>query len=425
MRAVIANTSTSRYLWTVAAGRVKSDAGWGPGGILQLEDDVPEPTLPRADGWVRLRPELAGVCGSDLGLAHAKLSFVLSALYQAQRLMPGHEIVAVVDQVGPGVARLREGDRVAVDPVISCVHKGFDPPCGTCRAGYPQACERFDEAGVVACTSPAIGFDLVVGGGWGEVLVAHESQCYPVGTVPSRRAVLAEPASIGLHAALRWERQGDRVVVIGPGTIGLVVIAALRMLHPDLDIAVVSPGAFGNERALAAGATRVLPTGARAVETLATVDGGRVLRPRMTKVPILEQGVDAVFDCVGHEDTIDLGLHLLRPRGTFVLVGAAGKQTADWSLVWHRELTIQGTVNSGPEPRLGDRRTMAQVVEWLADDSYRVDGLVTHTYALDEWGDALRTASAGPGAQAVKVTLRSNADIPLLGAEGDGGYSSS
>lgn len=413
MRAMLANTSTSRYLWTAAAGRVKSDAGWGPGGILQLTD-VPEPDLPRADGWVRLRPELSGVCGSDLGLAHAKLSFVLSAIYTDQRLVPGHEVVAVVDSVGPGVATLTPGDRVVVELVISCVHKGFDPPCRTCAAGYPQTCERFDEPGVVACTSPGIGFSEVVGGGWGETLVAHESQCHAIGSMPSKRAVLAEPMSIGLHAVLRWKRAGDRVVVIGPGTIGLGVVAALRMLHPDLDIAVVSPGTFGNERALAAGATRVLPTGPKAVETLAAVDGGRVLRPRMTKIPVLEQGVDAVFDCVGHEDTIDLAIHLLRPRGTLVLVGAAGKQTADWTLVWHRELTILGTVNSGPEPRLGNRRTMAQVAEWLGDRSYRVDGLVTHTFPLDEWGDALRVASAGPAAQAVKVTLRPNPHIPLV-----------
>ena len=134
----------------------------------------------------------------------------------------------------------------------------------------------------------------------------------------------------------------------------------------------------------------------------------------MTKVPILEQGVDAVFDCVGYPDTIDLALHILRPGGMLVLVGAAGKQSVDWSLVWSRELTVQGTINSGPEPALGGRRTMEQVAEWLADPAYLVDGLVTHTYSLDEWQQGLTTASAGPKDQAVKVTLRPNADLPLL-----------
>jgi threonine dehydrogenase-like Zn-dependent dehydrogenase len=96
-----------------------------------------------------------------------------------------------------------------------------------------------------------------------------------------------------------------------------------------------------------------------------------------------------------------------------VLVGGAGRQPVDWSLVWNRQLTVQGTVNSGPEPALGGRTTMSQVVEWLADPSYAVDGLVTHTFGLDDWRTALRTASAGPRAGAVKVALRPNPDLPL------------
>jgi threonine dehydrogenase-like Zn-dependent dehydrogenase len=417
MRAVVADLSTQRYLLTAAAqklprGRGKS-AGWGPGGILGFVPDEPEPLLPKAPGWVRLRPELSGICGSDIGVAHAKSSFVLSAFYRAPRQILGHEMVAVVEEAGPG-ATIGEGERVAVDPVLSCAHRGFEP-CRSCREGFPNVCERFDEPGVTGCASPTLGFDAALGGGWGEVVVAHQSQLHPVGAIPSQRAVLGEPASIALHAALQWQRRGDRVVVIGPGTIGLLVTAALRMLHPDLDIVVVSPGAFGSRAAMAAGATRTLPAGAPAVEALAASDGGRVLRPRMTRTPILEQGVDAVFDCVGFPDTIDLALHLLRPTGMLVLVGGAGKQTVDWSLVWNRQISVQGTINFGPEPALGGRHSMAQVVEWFADNDYRVDGIVTHTFDLDDWRTGLETASAGPRAECIKATLRPNPSIPLVG----------
>ena len=417
MRAVLADLSTQRYLLTAAAqkipqGRGKA-AGWGPGGLLRATD-LPEPRLPDAPGWVRLRPELSGICGSDVAVAHAKSSFVLSAYYRAQQQILGHEIVAVVEEVGPGVTRVTAGDRVVVDPVLSCVHRGFDPVCRTCADGFPYVCERFDEPGLTGCSSPTQGFDAALGGGWAEQVVAHESQLYDAGTIPSRRAVLAEPASIGLHAALQWERRGDRVAVIGPGTIGLMVTASLRMLHPDLDIVMVSPDEFGTARALAAGASRTVPTGPAAVETLAASDGGRVLRPRLTKTPILERGVDAVFDCVALPETLDLALHLLRPTGMLVLVGGAGKQTVDWSLVWNRQLTVQGTINSGPEPRLGGRPTMAQVVEWLADDRFPVDGVVTHTFDLPDWKQGLDTASAGPRAHCVKATLRPNPDLPLV-----------
>lgn len=417
MRAVVADLSTQRYLLTAAAQKLPRGkgkrAGWGPGGVLAFDPDAPAPVLPKADGWVRLRPELSGICGSDVGVAHAKSSFVLSAFYGAQRQILGHEMVAVVEAAGPG-ATIAEGERVVVDPVLSCAHRGFDP-CRSCREGLPNVCERFDQPGVSGCAAPTLGFDASLGGGWGEQVVAHQSQLYRVPGIASRRAVLAEPASIALHAALQWQRRGDRVAVIGPGTIGLLVTAALRMLHPDLDIIMVSPGQFGSVAAMAAGATRTLPAGAAAVEALAATDGGRVLRPRLTRTPILEQGVDAVFDCVGLTDTIDLALHLLRPTGMLVLVGGAGRQSVDWSLVWNRQITVQGTINFGPEAALAGRHTMAQVVDWFTDASYPVDGIVTHTFDLQDWRQGLEAASAGPHAGCIKATLRPNPGLPLVG----------
>ena len=418
MKAVLADIATHRYVLTAGAQRLPfgagKSAGWGPGGLLRYSATQPEPRLPDAPGWVRLRPELSGICGSDVAIAHAKSLMVLTAFYKADKQILGHEMVAVVDQVGPGVTNVAEGDRVTVDPVISCAQRGFDPLCRTCAEGFPNVCERFDQPGVSGCSAPTLGYDAAVGGGWGESLVAHESQVFPVGRIPSHRAVLGEPASIALHAALRWKRRGERAVVIGPGTIGLLVTAALRMLHRDLDIIMVSPDAFGSARALEAGASRTLPTGPKAVEELAASDGGRVLWARMTRLPILERGVDVVFDCVGYPDTIDLATHLLRPTGTLVLVGGAGKQSVDWSLVWNRQLDVLGTINFGPEPALGGRHTMSQVVEWLGDQAYPVDGIVTHRFALGDWKQGLETASAGPAAECVKATLRPNADIPLV-----------
>jgi threonine dehydrogenase-like Zn-dependent dehydrogenase len=416
MRAVLTDLSIPRYLVTAAAqqlpGGVGKGVGWGSSGMISLRDDLPAPRMPDAPGWVLLRPELSGICGSDTAVAHAKSARVLSAFYAARRQIFGHEMVAVVERAGPGTTSVSPGDRVAIDPVLSCAHRGF-APCRSCREGFPYVCERFDQPGVSRCRSSTLGFDATLGGGWGQYVVAHQTQLHPVGALPSRRAVLAEPAAIALHAALHWKRRGDRAVVVGPGTIGLLLIAALRRLHSDLDITAIGPGTFSQEHAVRTGADRALAPGPHVVEALARVHGGRVIRPRLTRTPVLEQGVDVVFDCVALPQSLDLGLHLLRPTGMLVLVGGAGRQPVDWSLVWNRQLTVQGTVNSGPEPALGGRTTMSQVVEWLADPSYAVDGLVTHTFGLDDWRTALRTASAGPRAGAVKVALRPNPDLPL------------
>lgn len=417
MKAVVADFSPARFLLTAGSQRIPlglgRNAGWGPGGVLRYDADFPEPELPTADGWVRLRTELAGICGSDVNVAHGKSSFVLSAFYTAQKQILGHEVVAVVDEVGPGVSRVAPGDRVVLAGVLACAQRGFEP-CRSCRDGLTQLCERFDEPGATGCASPTQGFDAALGGGWSEQVVAHESQLFDVGTIPSSRAVLAEPASIALHAALRWTRRGDRVVVIGPGAIGLLVTATLRMLHPDLDVIVVGRGEYGAARALAAGASRAIGGGPAAVEALAASDGGRVLRPRMTKLPVLQQGVDAVFDCVASPSTLDLAMHLLRPSGMLVLIGGVGKQEVDWSLVWARQLTVQGTINFGPEKALGGRHTMDQVVQWLADPKYQVDGILTHTYPIDQWKTAIGMASSPSGNGRLKVALRPNADTPLV-----------
>ena len=136
--------------------------------------------------------------------------------------------------------------------------------------------------------------------------------------------------------------------------------------------------------------------------------------PGQPKLPILEQGVDLVIDCVGSAQTIDLALRLIRPTGMVVLAGAAGEQPMNWALVWKREITVQGTTDPGPEPKLDGRRTQEQVLEWLADPAFPVDGMVTHTFDLSEWKQAIQTASSGPGAQAIRVGLRPNPDLPLV-----------
>ncbi len=415
MRAVVAELTVPRYLATAVRSRAQDDAGWRRGGLLRVRDDVEEPALP-GPRWVRLRTELAGICGSDVGLAHARIALTLSAYYPARRTIPGHELVGVVEATGPQVRHLAEGDRVALDPVLSCRHRGFDPVCSSCAAGRPGTCERFDLPGSSGCTGVGQGFDARLGGGFGEVVVAHEDQCVAVGRTPSRRAVLLEPAAVGLHAALRWERHGERAVVIGPGTIGLLTTAALRRLHPDLHVTVVSPDPSGDQRARGVGADRVVRGGEAAVHTLAAEDGGRVLHPDRTALPILERGVDVVYDCVGKPDTIDLALHLLRPGGTVVLVGAAGRQRVDWSLVWNRELTVRGTINAGPEPALDGRRTCHEIAHWLADDAYPVDAMVTHLAPLGRFGAAMQVASAGSRAGAGKVVVRPEDGPPLVGA---------
>lgn len=406
MRALVADLSTARAAWTLAARRVRPDAAWRRGGILRMED-LPAPRLP-GPGWAVIRPTAAGICGSDLKLLHVTgFSPLLTAYNPNLRAVLGHEVAGVVEQVAAGTRGIAEGDRVLVEPTLWCRHKGL-PECARCRAGEGHLCENLSRAGSL-CAGQGIGFSVDIGGGWSDAVVAHADMLVAATGVPPAREVLAEPHAVALHAALRWRRAGDRVAVIGPGTIGLLTVASLRRLHPDLDISVVgapsrADAPFGTEQALAAGADRVwtVPPGA-VLERAAAHAGARPLRPRLGRLPVLDGGLDAVFDCIAAPSTIDLGLRLLRGRGSLVMVGTAGRQRVDWSLVWWRELAVLGSVVYGREA--DGSRTMETVRDWLADPGHRVDMVVTHRYPLARWQEALTTAEAGPGAGAIKVVL--------------------
>jgi len=406
MRALVADFGTARAAYTLALSRLRHDAAWRPRGVLTMRD-VPEPVPPRP-GWALIRPLLSGICGSDLKLLHVTgFSPVLSAYNASQRAILGHEVVGVVEKVTDGVNTVREGDRVLVEPTLWCRHKGL-PECARCRAGEGHLCENLAFAGNL-CVGQGIGFSERVGGGWSDGFVAPTDMLFDAGGIADERAVLAEPAAVGLHAALRWQRSGDHVAVIGPGTIGLLTIAALRRLHPDLDISVVglpskAAEPFGSSQARIAGADRVWTvTLAEVLELAAEHVNARTLRPRFGRLPVLDSGVDAVFDCITMPQTIDLALRLLRPRGTLVMVGTAGRQKIDWSLVWWRELTVVGSVEYGQEA--DGSRTFATIREWLSGRDYPVDMIVTHRYPLDHYAEALSTATQGPRAGAIKVVL--------------------
>ena len=410
MRALVLDTALPRALFTLGASRIRHDAAWGTRAGVLTARDIPTPILP-GDGWALIRPTLAGICGSDLKLLHVTgFSPVLSAYNTNQRVIPGHEVTGVVVRT-QRTTTVREGDRVIVEPILRCAHKGF-PDCARCRAGEYHLCENLAAEGTVHCSGQGIGFGERVGGGWSEGFVAHQDMLYSADGISESRAVVAEPAAVALHAALRWPRNGDTAVVIGPGTLGLLVMMALRRLHADLDITAVGPPSadpsgpapFGTEQSRNAGAQRmwVGPPAAILLQA-ARHTGAHLLKPRIGKLPVLDGGVDVVYDCVGSQQTIDMAMRMLRPRGTLVILGTAGRQKVEWSLLWFRELTVLGTVVYATEQ--DGRRTFAIVREWLGDDSYPADMILTHRYPLDRYAEALATATAGPRAHAIRVAL--------------------
>jgi len=243
MKALLFERKIAKYAAAAVAGRVAPGAG-GAVGPLTLTD-IDEPELP-ADGWVRVRPRLSGICGSDLATIDGHSSRYFEPIVSFP-FVPGHEVVGELD----------DGARVALVPILTCVVRGVDPVCSQCAAGRPNRCERIAFPGHTHL-EPGLqtGFCESTGGGWSIAFVAHESQLVAVPEALSdEEAVLIEPTACAVHAA-RSIPSGD-AVVIGAGTLGLLTVAALRSRGHVDSILVAAKHPAQRELARALGATQV------------------------------------------------------------------------------------------------------------------------------------------------------------------------
>lgn len=387
MKALQFSRKEARYAAAAVSSRLRPGSG-AKVGPLDLVDVNP-PDLP-GPGWERVTPLLAGICGSDLATVEGRSARYFEP-WVSFPFVPGHEVVG----------RLADGTRVVVEPVLGHEARGFEPPFPGASPGdgndYRHLVAGPLEPGI------QIGYCCSTGGGWSGGLVAHRSQIHPVSDgVSDEAAVMIEPTAVGVHAAMKARVQpGATVVVLGSGTMGLVTIAALRHLTEAATI--IASAKYPEQSALARklGADIVVEPKelARAVRraTGSYVIGGD-----------LSAGADVVIDAVGSEASVDEAIGITRPRGRVVLVGMPGRVSVDLTALWHRETELVGAYTYGTEtmPDGTTRRTF----DLAADLAARTDlgALVSATYPLDRYQDALaHAANAGPrGAVKICFDLR-------------------
>ena len=372
MKALVFSRKPARYAAAMVAGTLRPGRGarFGP---LSLRD-VDPPELPGAD-WLRLRPRLSGICGSDLATLDGRSSRYFEPIVSFP-FTPGHEIVGDME----------DGRRVVVVPVLSCASRGIDPPCAGCVSGQINLCERV----AFGHLEPGLqcGFCESTGGGWSQEMVVHVSQVVEVPEgLSDEAAVLVEPTACAVHAA----RQVDagRVAVLGAGTLGLLTVAALRRLSPATEIVATAKHPEQRRWAKELGADVVVVPDelARAVRaaTGSMVAGGQ-----------LTGGVRAVVDCVGSEASLSQALAVVAPSGTVHAVGMPGRTTLDLTGLWHRETILRGCYAY----RRDDFATAAGLV--AETDLGR---LVSATYPLSRYEDAVAHAAEAGRRGAVKVAF--------------------
>ncbi len=404
-----------RSLPRFAAARVVSSFGSGRGagvGPLRLvEQDAPDAP---ADGWVHVDPILSGICGSDLSTLDGRSSRYFEDIVSFP-FVPGHEVVGVVtdEVVGAEGVPLAAGSRVVLQPVLGCAARGIEPPCPACRAGQVGNCGYLAFGHI----RPGLqtGFCADTGGGWSTSgLVAHSSQLYGVPPALSDEdAVTVEPVACAVHAVLGAPiAEGDVVAVLGAGTLGLLVTAAVSHLATTgrcpSPTALLVGARYAHQQRLARelGCTEALPPDQlpRAVRrhTRSLSYGGA---SGMTAT--LSGGADVVIDCVGSAESIAQSLAVVRPRGTVALVGMPGKVSVDLAPLWHREVRLAGAYAYGTErggAALGrDVSTFSLALE-LAE-ALGTGRLVSATYPLTRFEEAVAHAGAAGRRGAVKIAF--------------------
>lgn len=413
MKAVEFNVTVPGFVLARSLGRVSRSAVFGPLSGLRLRE-MSEVEIPGAR-WASLRVLGCGICGSDLG----NLTYASSPAMEPFGSFPavlGHEILAVVEEVGSEVTRVVPGDRVSVDPLISCTVRGHAGPaiCPSCRAGRHGTCEMAGESGVAMIGSHPISRGLTIGyhrdlpGGWGERMVAHESQLFALDErIPGRTAVLVEPLSIGVHAVLNAPPPpGEDVLVIGSGPIAFGTIWALRAT--GFGGTVVAQTKRAHEAALAGdlGASEVVAPGLESRQALVDT-GARAYQPIVGDEVYAGGGFSRIFDCVGSASSIAQALRYAAPRGTIVLLGCAAEvRKLDLSFLWARELNVRGFVVYGRESWRGEAlHTMEVTQRLILETGAPLDRMVTHVFPLEEYRDALAAAADHGRSEAIRVVL--------------------
>ena len=372
-------------------------AGWLPGLSLAR---LAAPELP-GSRWARLRPILSGVCASDLALVTGRSSPALSPFVSFPAVL-GHEVVARVTEVAPGVRGVRPGDRVVVDPFIACEAREL-PPCLPCARGDSRLCTRAAEGSLAP--GMLIGYCRSLPGGWSDEMVAHENQLYQVPEeVTDEAAVLVEPLAVALHAVLLSPPPSvGRVLVLGAGTIGLCTIAALKAIVPTCRVIALARHPFQRAAARRLGAEPA-EAGQEAGDAAVAAAGARRYRP-VWGPPVYAGGFDRVYDCAGTARSMDDALRVGGPGAHVVLVGCTGVARLDLSFVWARELRVLGSYGYGPEPAAGGRHTFQLALDRLARATPELAALVTHRFPLDRWRAALGVSLRRARHGAIKVVF--------------------
>ena len=391
MKTMVLDVSVPKVVITRLMSRVWKRAAFASTAPLRLVE-LPDPPLPAPD-WVRVRNRLCGICGSDLHQLFLDVGLDVApvALPSNQRIYLGHEMVGEVVEMGPEVQGLQIGDRVVRwGRAEDCQARGRAERCPACARGHRVLCQYASEP------RPHI----PVGGGFGDAFITPASTLLTVpDDLTDEQAIFTEPVAVAIHAAWRCPPgAGDKVLVLGCGTIGFLLIQILRFLQPACQIAALAQFPWQAEMARACGAQHAFLSSEDGFAEAARLTGARLFEGR-TGNRMLLGGFDTVFDVVGIPPTLNNALRWTRAGGTVVLVGVnLHRMNLDVTPVWYQEVDLIGAVGHDVVSWEGETlSTFELAMRWMQGGQVDLAGLLTHRFALDQVAEAFETANRGVG----------------------------
>jgi L-iditol 2-dehydrogenase len=315
-------------------------------GIRKIEmRDKPAPQL-RDDTDVLLKIKAVGICGSDIhyystgriGDQIIKFPFTI-----------GHECAAVVEKVGSSVTHVRPGDRVAIEPAISC------GKCDQCKNGRRHTCRNLRFLGcpgeLEGCLS--------------EYIIMPEENCYKIkDSMTFIQGALTEPLSIGVYSATFLDNPKEKTIgILGSGPIGLCVLLASRVT----------------------GVKKIYMTDKIEDRLIAAERAGAnwVGNPDLTDITreikkMEPDQLDAVFECCGDQKALDQAVDLLKPGGKLIIVGIpeSNEVSFDISKIRRKEITINNVRRQN--------KCTQKAIDLITCRKINVDFMATHNFKIED-----------------------------------------
>ncbi|MHA2297730.1 MAG: zinc-dependent alcohol dehydrogenase family protein [Candidatus Hodarchaeales archaeon] len=329
-----------------------------PRKITMKKYDVPE----IGDYELLIRVAYCGICGTDVHVYQGKLPFV------KYPIIPGHEFSGTIVKVGLKVENYSLGDKVAINPNLSCKDRRYIPEesCFYCKRDRPHFCKHWEAIGV---TKP---------GAFAEYVTCPATSAFKIpDNISLKAGAMMEPLACCLHGLKKMNlSQGNTVLILGTGPIGLLMIALLKSLY-NAEIIASDPWKYRRDMAGKLGAKFLVDPREESLQEIVTekTDG---------------HGVDIAVECVGSAKIMKSGLNLLNRGGRMLLFGVAPPvETININLFdyYNRELTVIGSFTNPHE----NMEALNLVQKRIIDPSR----IISHEYSLEKLANGIKLIESG------------------------------